>query len=147
MPGKVTLHRMIPAPPERVFKAFVSAGAFAKWLPPKGFYATVHSMDSKVGGMYQMSFTNLTTGNSNSFGGKFIERVEGKLLKYTSRFDDPNLPGEMHNTITFKESIAGTDLTVVQEGIPDTIPADLCYLGWQESLDQLIALVTPEINQ
>lgn len=147
MPGTVTLHRVIAAPPERVFKAFAAAGAFAKWLPPNGFYATVHSMDFKVGGGYKMSFTNLTTGNSHSFGGKYIEIAEGKMLKYTSRFDDPNMPGEMQNTITFTKSIAGTDLKVVQEGIPDMIPTDMCYLGWQESLTQLIALVTPEINQ
>lgn len=147
MPGTVTLHRVIAAPPERVFKAFVNAGAFAKWLPPNGFFATVHSMEPKVGGSYKMSFTNLTTGNSNSFGGQYVELVEGKKLKYTSRFNDPNLPGEMYNTITFSKSIAGTDIKIVQEGIPDMIPADMCYLGWQESLDQLIALVTPEINQ
>ncbi len=147
MPGTVTLHRVIAAPPERVFKAFVTAGAFAKWLPPNGFFATVHAMDAKVGGSYKMSFTNLTTGGSHSFGGKYIELAEGKTIKYTSRFDDPNMPGEMHNTITLTKSIAGTDLKVVQEGIPDMIPVDMCYLGWQESLDQLIALVTPEINQ
>lgn len=104
-------------------------------------------MEAEVGGSYKMSFTNLTTGNSNSFGGKYVELVEGKKLKYTSRFDDPNLPGEMFNTITLTKSIAGTDIKIVQEGIPDAIPADMCYLGWQESLDQLIALVTPEIKE
>jgi uncharacterized protein YndB with AHSA1/START domain len=147
MPGTVTLHRVIAAPPKRVFKAFVTAGALAKWLPPNGFFATVHSMEPKVGGSYKMSFTNLTTGNSHSFGGKYVEMVEDQKLKYTSRFDDPNLPGEMFNTITFSKSIAGTEIKVVQEGIPDAIPTDMCYLGWQDSLDQLIALVTPEINQ
>jgi uncharacterized protein YndB with AHSA1/START domain len=146
MPGTVTLHRVIAAPPERVFKAFVTAGAFAKWLPPNGFYATVHFMDAKVGGSYKMSFTNLTTGNGNSFSGQYIEMVEGKKLKYTSRFEDTNLTGEMFNTITFTKSIAGTDMKVVQEGIPDMIPVDMCYLGWQESIDQLVALVTPEIK-
>ncbi|HWU45068.1 MAG TPA: SRPBCC family protein [Bdellovibrio sp.] len=146
MPGTVTLHRVIAAPPERVFKAFVTAGALAKWIPPKGFFATIHSMESRVGGSYKMSFTNLTMGNSHSSGGKYVELVEGKKLKYTTRFDDPNLPGEMYNTITLSASIAGTDIKIVQEGIPDGIPVDMCYLGWQDSLDQLIALVTPEIK-
>ncbi len=121
--------------------------ASAKWILPNGFYAIVHSMDPKVGGTYKMSFTNLTTGGGHSFGGKYVEMVEGKILKYTSRFDDPNMQGEMQNTITLTKSIAGTNLKVVQEGIPDMIPTDMCYLGWQDSLDQLIALVTPEINQ
>lgn len=146
MPGTVTLHRLIAAPPERIYKAFVQAGAFAKWLPPNGFFATVHSMDPKVGGSYRMSFTNLTTGNSHSFGGKYVELVEGKKIRYTSRFDDPNMPGEMQNTITLTKSTVGTDLKITQEGIPDAIPVDMCYLGWQDSLDQLMALVTPEIN-
>ena len=147
MAGTVTLHRVINAPPERVYKAFVQAGAFAKWLPPNGFFATVHAMDAKVGGTYKMSFTNLTTGNGHSFGGKYVELVPGQKIKYTSKFDDPNMPGEMQNTITLTKSIAGTDLKVIQEGIPDMIPVDMCYLGWQDSLTQLIALVTPEINQ
>jgi uncharacterized protein YndB with AHSA1/START domain len=147
MSGTVTLHRIIAAPPARVFKAFVTAGALAKWLPPNGFFATVHSLDAKLGGTFKMSFTNLTTGNEHSFGGKYVEFVENKKLKYTDSFDDPNMPGEMTNTITFSESIVGTEIKIVQEGIPDMIPVDMCYLGWQDSLDQLIALVTPEINQ
>jgi uncharacterized protein YndB with AHSA1/START domain len=147
MAGTVTLHRVINAPPARVYRAFVTPGALAKWLPPNGFFATVHSMDPKVGGSYKMSFTNLTTAGSHSFGGKYVELVEGQKIKYTGRFDDPNMPGEMYTTITLTKSIAGTDIKIVQEGIPEMIPTDMCYLGWQDSLDQLIALVTPEINQ
>jgi uncharacterized protein YndB with AHSA1/START domain len=145
MPGTVQLHRVLNAPPERVFKAFVNPDAMAKWLPPHGFVGKVHSMDARVGGGYKMSFTNLTTGNSHSFGGKYVEFTEGKKLKYTDKFDDPNMPGEMQVTITFTKINMGTDLKITQEGIPDMIPVEMCYMGWQQSLQLLTQLVEPEI--
>jgi uncharacterized protein YndB with AHSA1/START domain len=145
MSGTVHLHRVLSAPPERVFKAFINPEAMSKWLPPHGFTGKVHSMDARVGGGYKMSFTNFTTGSIQSFGGKFVEIVENKILKYTDKFDDPNLPGEMLTTITFTKVLCGTDLKVVQEGIPDAIPVEMCYMGWQQSLMLLAQLVEPEI--
>jgi uncharacterized protein YndB with AHSA1/START domain len=145
MPSTVKLHRVFKAPPHRVFKAFTDADALAKWLPPYGFTCKVHQLDARVGGAHKASFTNFTTGKSHSFGGKFLEVKPDELIRYTDKFDDPSLPGEMHVTVTVKKVSAGTELTVVQEGIPDLIPADQCYLGWQDSLIQLANLVDPEI--
>ncbi|MGZ3745906.1 MAG: SRPBCC family protein [Pseudobdellovibrionaceae bacterium] len=145
MSSTVQFHRILSAPPERVFKAFLNPDAMAKWLPPHGFTGKVHSMDARVGGGYKMSFTNLTTGNSHSFGGKYVEMVENKKLKYTDKFEDPNMPGEMQVTVTFNKVMCGTELKIVQEGIPDAIPVEMCYLGWQQSLMLLAQLVEPEI--
>lgn len=145
MPNKVTLHRVFTADPEKVFKAFSDADAMAFWLPPYGFTAKVHHMDFEVGGSYKMSFTNFSTGNGHSFGGEYLEIKTNELLKYSDRFDDPNLPGEMITTILFKKVICGTEITATQEGIPDVIPAEMCYLGWQESLEKLKKLVEPII--
>jgi uncharacterized protein YndB with AHSA1/START domain len=146
MPGNtIRLHRVLKAPPQRVYKAFLDPAASAKWLPPYGFTCTVHHADAKVGGTYKMSFTNFGTGNSHSFGGKYLELRPGELLRYTDKFDDPNLPGEMVTTVTLKAVSVGTELSVVQEGVPEVIPAEACYLGWQESLAQLAKLVEPEI--
>lgn len=145
MPGTIQLHRVLNAPPERVFKAFLNPEAMAKWLPPHGFTGKVHSMDARVGGGYKMSFTNFTTGNSHSFSGKYNELVENKKLRYTDKFDTPEMPGEMHITVTFNKVICGTDLQIVQEGIPEAIPTEMCYLGWQQSLNLLAQLVEPEI--
>ena len=136
---------MLRAKPERVYKAFLDADAMAKWLPPYGYTCKVHQLDAKVGGTYRMSFTNFGTGNSHSFGGKYLELVPGERLRYTDKFDDPNLPGEMVTTVSLKAVSCGTELNVVQEGIPAAIPAEMCYLGWQESLAQLATLVEPEI--
>lgn len=144
-PGTVRLHRVLKAPPERVYKAFLDADAKAKWLPPHGFTGKVHSIDPRVGGSYKMSFTNFTTGHSHSFGGTYTELVPGEKLRYTDKFDDPNLPGEMNVTVTLKKVMCGTELSIIQEGIPAVIPVEMCYLGWQESLGQLAALVEPEI--
>ena len=141
----VKLHRVLRAKPERVYKAFLDPDGMAKWLPPYGFTCKVHQMEAKVGGTYKMSFTNFGTGNSHSFGGKYLELVQGERIKYTDRFDDPNLPGEMLTTVTLKAVSVGTEVSVVQEGIPAAIPAEMCYLGWQESLAQLATLVEPEI--
>ena len=141
----VTLHRVLRARPERVYKAFLDADAMAKWLPPYGFTCKVHQLDAKVGGTYRMSFTNFGTGHAHSFGGKYLELVPGERLLYTDKFDDPNLPGEMITTVTLKAVSCGTELNVIQEGIPAVIPAEMCYLGWQESLAQLATLVEPEI--
>lgn len=143
--NKVQLHRVIAAPPQKVFKAFTDPDALASWLPPYGFVAKVHSMDVKEGGSYKMSFTNFTTGNSHSFGGTYLEIKPNELIKYTDKFDDPNLPGEMITTITFKAVSCGTELFATQEGIPTVIPAEMCYLGWQESLEKLKKLVEPNI--
>ena len=143
--GTVRLHRVLTAKPERVYRAFLDADAMAKWLPPYGFTGKVHSIDAKVGGSYRMSFTNFSTGNSHSFGGTFRELVPSERIVYTDRFDDPNLPGEMLTTVTIRAVSAGTELSVVQEGIPEAIPADMCYLGWQQSLAQFATLVEPEI--
>jgi len=145
MPGTVQFHRVLTAPPERVFKAFVHPEAMAKWLPPHGFIGKVHSMDARVGGGYKMTFTNLGTGHSHSFGGKYVEFVEAKKLKYIDKFDDPKMPGEMQVTITLTKISCGTDLKIIQEGIPDAIPVEMCYLGWQQSLHLLTQLVEPEI--
>jgi uncharacterized protein YndB with AHSA1/START domain len=145
MPNTVRFHRVLKAPPERVYKAFLDPEAKVKWLPPHGFTGRVHSMDAKVGGGYKMSFTNFTTGKSHSFGGTYLELVPNERLRYTDRFDDPNLPGEMQVTITMKKVSVGTELNIVQEGIPDVIPPDACYLGWQESLELLSKLVEAEI--
>jgi uncharacterized protein YndB with AHSA1/START domain len=141
----IRLHRVFSAPPERVYRAFVDPAAKAKWLPPYGFTCTVHHMDPKVGGTYKMSFTNFTSGKSHSFGGKYVELKEGERIVYTDRFDDPNLPGEMRTTVTLKKVSVGTEVSIVQEGVPAAIPAEACYLGWQESLEQLVRLVGPEI--
>jgi uncharacterized protein YndB with AHSA1/START domain len=141
----VRLHRVLRATPERVYRAFLDADAMAKWLPPNGFTGKVHQMDAKVGGIYKMSFTNFSTGTSISFGGKYLELKPNELLRYTDKFDDANLPGEMITTITLKEVFCGTELTATQEGIPGVIPAEACYLGWQESLVLLAKLVEAEI--
>jgi uncharacterized protein YndB with AHSA1/START domain len=147
MPNIVRLHRVLATKPDKVYRAFVEADAMAKWLPPNGFACTVHYIDAKVGGTFKMSFRNFTTGKSHSFGGKYLELVPGERLRYTDTFDDPNLPGEMQVTVTLKAVIVGTELNIVQEGIPDVIPAEACYLGWQDSLRNLASLVEPEINQ
>jgi uncharacterized protein YndB with AHSA1/START domain len=147
MPGTVRLHRVLATKPEKVYRAFIEADALAKWLPPNGFTCTVHSFDGKVGGGFKMSFRNFTTGGSHSFGGKYLELEPGKRVRYTDVFDDPNLPGEMTVTVDLKQVSVGTDVSIVQEGIPDAIPAEACYLGWQESLKNLARLVEPEINQ
>jgi uncharacterized protein YndB with AHSA1/START domain len=147
MPNTVRLHRVLATKPEKVYRAFIEADAVAKWLPPNGFTCTVHQLDAKVGGTHKMSFRNFTTGIGHSFGGKYLELVPGERLRYADRFDDPNLPGEMQVTVTLKQVSVGTELTIVQEGIPDAIPVEACYLGWQESLRNLAALVEPEINQ
>jgi uncharacterized protein YndB with AHSA1/START domain len=146
MPGTVRLHRVLSCKPEKLFRAFSDPDAKVKWLPPNGFTAKMHAHDFKAGGTYKMSFTNFTTGQAHSFGGVFTEIVPGKRLRYTDTFDDPNLPGQMHVTVDLKEVMVGTELHIVQEGIPDAIPAEACYLGWQESLDNLKALAEPEIN-
>ena len=145
MPGTVRLHRVLRAPPEKVYRAFLEADAMTKWLPPHGFTAKVQHMDAKVGGTFKMSFTNFTTGNSHSFGGSYLELVPHERLRYTDKFDDPNLPGEIQVTVTLKKVSCGTELNIVQEGIPDVIPVEMCYLGWQESLGQLAKLVEPDI--
>jgi uncharacterized protein YndB with AHSA1/START domain len=143
--GTVRLHRVLRAPPERVFRAFTDPDAMAKWLPPHGFTGKVHSMDCRVGGSYRMSFTNFSAGSSHSFGGTYLEIVPNERLKYTDAFDDPNLPGQMLTTIVFTPVSTGTDVSIVQEGIPEAIPVEMCYLGWQESLALLMQLVEPEI--
>ena len=147
MPGTVRLHRVLATKPEKVYSAFLEPDALAKWLPPNGFLCTVHSHEAKTGGTYKMSFRNFTTGQSHSFGGKYLELVPNKRLRYTDVFDDPNLPGEMQVTVTLEAVSVGTDLAIVQEGIPDAIPAEACYLGWQESLRNLARVVEPEIKQ
>ena len=145
MPSTIQLHRVLRATPERVYRAFVDADAMAKWLPPHGFTGKVHELNAKVGGTYRMSFTNFTTGKSHSFGGKYVELVPNERLRYTDRFDDPNLPGEMQTTVALKKVPVGTELYIEQRGVPDVIPAEACYLGWQESLEKLAKLVEPEI--
>lgn len=141
----VRFHRVLRAPPERVYRAFVDADALAKWLPPNGFTCKVHEHDAKVGGGYRMSFTNFTTGNAHSFGGTYLELVPGERLRYNDRFEDPGLPGEMITTVTLRAVSCGTELDIVQEGLPDAIPVEECYVGWQESLVLLGKLVEPEI--
>ena len=145
MPNTIRLHRVLRAAPERVYRAFIDPDAMVKWLPPNGFTARMHSMDARVGGGYRMSFTNFTTGSSHSFGGRFVELVPHERIRYTDAFDDPNLPGEMDVTIQLKQVSCGTELNITQEGVPDVIPAEACYLGWQESLILLAKLVEPEI--
>ena len=141
----VTFHRVLRAPPDRVYRAFITPQAMAKWLPPHGFTGTVHQMDAQVGGSWRMSFTNFGSGNSHSFGGRYLALVPGQSLRYTSVFDDANLPGEMTTTVSLSAVFCGTDLQVVQEGIPAVIPAAACHMGWQESLSLLALLVEPEI--
>jgi uncharacterized protein YndB with AHSA1/START domain len=141
----ITLHRVFHAPPDRVYRAFLDGSAMAKWLPPNGFTGQVHHLDPRVGGTYKMSFTNFSTGNSHSFGGEYLELKPNELLRYSDRFDDPNLPGEMTTTVTLKQVSVGTELNIVQEGVPAVIPAEACYLGWQESLALLKQLVEAEI--
>jgi len=143
--GTVRFHRVLKAPPERVYKAFIDADAMNKWLPPYGFTGKVHSMDARVGGGYKMSFTNFNTGSSHSFGGVYRELVPNEKLVYTDKFDDPNLPGEMVTTIELRPALMGTHIDIEQAGIPEAIPVDACYLGWQESLEQLAKLVEPAI--
>ena len=143
----IQLHRVLRATPERVYRAFLDAAAMAKWLPPYGFTCEVRHMDAKVGGTYKLSFTNFTTGKGHSFGGEYRELVPFERIRYTDRFDDPSLPGEMQTTVTLKQVSCGTELNVIQEGLPEVIPLEMCYLGWQESLAQLAKLVEPEIPE
>jgi uncharacterized protein YndB with AHSA1/START domain len=146
MSSTIRLHRVVKAKPERVYRAFLDVDAVVKWMPPNGFTAKVDHMDARVGGSYKMSFTNFSTGKKQSFGGEYVELVPNQRIRNTDKFDDPNLPGKIQNTITFKEVSTGTELEIIQEGIPDAIPAEACYLGWQESLDLLAKLVEPEIS-
>jgi len=145
MPSTIQLHRVLRAKPDSIYRAFLDADAMAKWLPPNGFTGKVHHLDARVGGTYKMSFTNFSSGSSHAFGGEYLELVPGERLRYVDRFDDPNLPGEMRVTVTLKQVSVGTDVTIVQEGVPDAIPAEACYLGWQESLTLLAKLVEAEI--
>ena|SRR5690554_6858289 len=145
MPGTVQFHRVLTAPPEKVYRAFLDADAIARWLPPNGFTCRVHHQEPKVGGTFAMSFTNFSTGNSHSFGGTYLELVPGERIRYTDKFDDSNLPGEMQVTVSLNNVSCGTEINIVQEGIPDIIPTEMCYLGWQESLQHLATLVQPEI--
>lgn len=147
MPGTVRLHRVLKAPAERLYRAFTTAEAMAKWLPPHGFTCTVHHLEARVGGTFRMSFTSFATQQSHRFGGEYLELVPNSLLRYTDRFDDPKLPGVLQVTVTLTPLLCGTELHIVQEGIPDAIPVEMCYLGWQESLAQLAALVEPEMPQ
>jgi uncharacterized protein YndB with AHSA1/START domain len=143
--GTIRLHRVLRAPPEHVYRAFLDADAMARWIPPYGFVCKVHQFDATVGGSYRMSFTNFRTGQVHSFGGNHLELVPSEKIRYTDRFDDPNLPGEMQTTVSLKPVLCGTEITVVQEGVPEVIPLEMCYLGWQESLAQLAHLVEPDI--
>jgi uncharacterized protein YndB with AHSA1/START domain len=147
MPNTVRLHRVLRATPDRVYRAFLDADAMAKWLPPNGFTGKVHHIDPRVGGTYKMSFTNFTTGHRHSFGGAYLELVPNERIRHTDTFDDPPLPGEMQTTVTLKKVSGGTELHIVQEGIPEAIPAEACYLGWQESLTLLAHLTEAEISQ
>ncbi len=143
----VRLHRVLRAPPERIYRAFLNAEAMAKWLPPHGFTGKVHELDARVGGRYRMSFTNFTTAQSHSFGGEYLELVQNERIRHTDEFDDPNLPGTMQVTISLRPVSCGTELSIVQEGIPDMIPLEACYLGWQESLSLLAQLIEAEIRE
>jgi uncharacterized protein YndB with AHSA1/START domain len=147
MPNTVRLHRVLTTSPEKVYRAFIEEDALAKWLPPNGFTCTVHHLESKVGGTFKMSFRNFTTGNGHSFGGEYLELVPGERLRYTDKFDDPNLPGVIEVTVILKKVSCGTEIDITQSGLPDVIPVEACYLGWQESLRNLAKLVEPEINQ
>ncbi|EKJ93990.1 hypothetical protein C241_21947 [Bradyrhizobium lupini HPC(L)] len=147
MPSVIRLHRVFATKPEKLYRAFIEPDAISSWLPPSGFTCTVHELNAKVGGNHRMSFRNFTTGDSHSFGGTYVELVPGERLVYTDRFDDPNLPGEMKVTVSMKAVASGTEVNIEQEGVPDIIPADACYLGWQESLRKLAKLVEPEITQ
>lgn len=147
MPSTIRLHRVIAAAPEKVYRAFVEPDAVASWLPPFGFLCTVHELDAKVGGKHRMSFRNFTTGGGHSFGGTYEDLVPGKRLVYTDSFDDPNMPGEMRVSVTLKEVSVGTEIEITQEGVPDMIPPEGCYLGWQDTLYKLARLVEPEINE
>lgn len=147
MPNTVRLHRVLTAKPEKVYRAFLEPDAKAKWIPPNGFTCTVHQMDAKVGGSFRMSFRNFTTGHSHTFGGKYVELIPNERIRYTDKFDDPNLPGEIQVTVTLKQVSVGTELHIVQEGLPDVIPPEQCYLGWQQSLQNLAQLVEPQINE
>ncbi|MDR6434858.1 SRPBCC family protein [Brucella pseudogrignonensis] len=147
MPNIIRLHRIIAAKPEKVFRAFIEPDAIASWVPPYGFLCTVHELNAEVGGNHKMSFRNFTTGESHSFGGIYIELVPGERLVYTDKFDDPNMPGEIKVTVDLAAVSVGTEVTIIQEGVPDIIPLEACYLGWQDSLDKLRKLVEPEINQ
>jgi uncharacterized protein YndB with AHSA1/START domain len=144
--GTIRLHRVLRSTPERIYRAFLDADAIAKWLPPNGFTCKVHHLEAKVGGSYRMSFTNFSTGGGHSFGGEYFELVPNEFIRHTDRFDDPNLPGVMVTTITLRPVVCGTELTVVQEGVPEAIPVEACYLGWQESLTLLALLVEAEIT-
>lgn len=141
----IQLHRVLRTKPEKVYRAFVEPGAMAKWLPPYGFTCTVHHMDARVGGTFRMSFHNFTSGNGHSFGGEYLELVPGERIRYTDKFEDPNLPGVLEVTVSLKAVLCGTEVSITQSGIPDVIPLEMCYLGWQESLAQLATLVEPEI--
>lgn len=145
MPNTVRLHRVIATKPDKLYRAFIEPDALAKWLPPNGFTCTVHTHEAKVGGSFRMSFRNFTTGAGHSFGGKYLELVPGELVRYTDRFEDPKLPGEIRVTVTLRKAAIGTEVTIAQEGLPDAIPVEACYLGWQESLRNLARLVEPEI--
>jgi uncharacterized protein YndB with AHSA1/START domain len=146
MPSTVRLHRVLATTPEKLYRAFLEPDAVAKWLPPNGFACTVHHLEAKVGGTHKMSFRNFTTGNGHSFGGTYLELVPGERLRYTDKFDDANLPGEMTVTVSLKKVAVGTELSITQEGVPDVIPVEACYLGWQESLENLKKLVEPDIK-
>ena len=145
MPNTIRIHRVLRAEPEKVYRAFLDPEAMAKWLPPNGFTGKVHQMDAKVGGSYRMSFTNFSNGQSHSFGGTYLELVPNERIRHTDKFDDPNMPGEMTVAVTLKKVSCGTELNIVQEGVPDVIPPEMCYLGWQESLNLLAKLVEAEI--
>jgi uncharacterized protein YndB with AHSA1/START domain len=147
MPNTVRLHRILATSPEKLYRAFLEPDALAKWLPPNGFACTVHQFEPKEGGAYRMSFRNFTTGASHAFGGSYVQLVPGERLRYTDRFEDPNLPGEIEVTVTLNKVSCGTELQIVQAGLPDVIPVEACYLGWQQSLENLARLVEPEINQ
>lgn len=147
MPNTIRLHRVLRTTPEKLYRAFLEPEAVAKWLAPHGFTCKVHHMDARVNGAYKMSFTNFTTGQSHSFGGSYLELVPGELIRYADRFDDPNLPGDIRVSIQLKRVSVGTEIEIVQAGLPDAIPVEACYLGWQESLSQLAQLVEPDIRQ
>lgn len=147
MTNTIRLHRVIAAKPEKIYRAFIEPDAVASWIPPYGYLCTVHELEAKVGGKHRMSFRNFTTGHGHSFGGRYVELVPGERLVYTDAFDDPNLPGEMQTTVTLKAVSVGTEISIVQAGVPDLIPPEACYLGWQDSLQKLEKLVVPEINQ